>query len=176
MNITGIFPRKLPSILICLIYFNFVRYAIAQFISNNCSRFQCKKCNNFQKLPNNYSLSVQCCWSGSAIRCFFAPGPGSGISFLRISDRGSPTNVSKSFVTTFWVANTQVLCQLAQIFLLHRHLFKNKIILDFVSLFGYKVPTHKDKTTNFFPPSLFYCCWIRDPEWNPGSRYLGILP
>jgi hypothetical protein len=67
--------------------------------------------------------------------CFLTSG--SRIGFFRIPDLASPTHISESLVTVFWVRSTKFFCQLAQI---------------------------TQTQTNISPLLFCCCCRIRDPE------------
>ncbi len=58
------------------------------------------------------SCLLQCCRSGSGIRCFFDPG----IRNRFFPDPGSQTHLFESLVKIFWVKTSIILWKLAQIF------------------------------------------------------------
>ncbi len=64
-------------------------------------------------------LVMQCCGSGSGIRCLFDPwicDPEKIFSGSRISDPGSQTHIFESLETIFWVKSSIILWKLAQFF------------------------------------------------------------
>ncbi len=102
-------------------------------------------------MPNNYSLFGQCCWSGSSIRCFFDP-------WAQIRDKFF-CGWSRIPDPCFWELCYNVLgwkypnfVNWLKFVCCTLYLFKNKIILNFVSFMATKY--QKGETTNFFPPPL----------------------
>jgi hypothetical protein len=77
---------------------------------------------------------------------FFSPG--SGIGFYRIPDLGSPTHISESLGTIFWVKELKILCQLAKFFSIPVHCVQKSNNFNFV-----KFVATKKVRQQIFPPS-----------------------
>jgi hypothetical protein len=83
---------------------------------------------------------IQCCGSGSGIRCLFDPwirDPGSGMGFFRIPDPGSriPRPYFEELFDNFFGKKFYNSLKIGPIFFLWH--FKTKIIYNFVKFCGY---------------------------------------
>jgi hypothetical protein len=102
---------------------------------------------------------IQCCGSGSGIRCLFGPldpAPGSRIGSFRISDSGSQTH-DKFLGKKFY--NSLKTCP--NFFLQH---FKNKIIYNFVKFVAITTKFHPSLLLLFLDPRSGMC-----KRQDPGS-------